>query len=95
MLITVANTASQARETVARGPDGMSAPSAESRRLRDDVAAARHTAMSALNNDRFRVMLEQITGPGASDALVTMQAGATPASTDFNSALLRYAENSG
>lgn len=50
--------------------------------------------MSALNNDRFRVMLEQITGPGASDALVTMQAGASPASTDFNSALSRYAENS-
>ncbi len=94
MLITVANTASQARVTTIRQPDSQSAPSAETSRMRNDVAAARHTAMSALNNDRFRVMLEQITGPGASDALVTMQAGAGPASTDFNSALSRYAENS-
>lgn len=94
MLITVANTASQIREPVARGQDSLSAPSAETSRMRNDVAAARNTAMSALNNDRFRVMLEQITGPGASDALVTMQAGASPASTDFNSALSRYAENS-
>jgi hypothetical protein len=27
----------------------------------DDVAEARHTAISALNNARFRVMLEQIS----------------------------------
>lgn len=49
--------------------------------------------MSALNNDRFRVMLEQISDPGASGALVTMgrDGGST---TDIKTALSRYAENS-
>ncbi|RUU74531.1 hypothetical protein, partial [Mesorhizobium sp. M7A.F.Ca.MR.362.00.0.0] len=42
-----------------------SAPSSESRRIGDDVAQARHTALSALTNDRFRIMLEQITDPSA------------------------------
>ena len=50
--------------------------------------------MSALNNDRFRVMLEQITDPGTSGALVTMGGGANSAATDINTALSRYAENS-
>ena len=70
------------------------APSAESRRIMNDVAAARTTAMSALNNDRFRVMLEQITDPGASGALMTMGGDAGSTSTDFKTALSRYAENS-
>ena len=59
----------------------------------NDVAAARTTAMSALNNDRFRVMLEQITDPGTSGTLMTM-GGAGSTSTDFKTALSRYAENS-
>ena len=68
-------------------------PSAESRRIMNDVAAARTTAMSALNNDRFRVMLEQITDPGASGALMTLGSDAN-STTDFKTALSRYAENS-
>ena len=70
---------------------GLSAPSAESARIRSDVDAARNTALSALNNDRFRVMLEQISNPGASGALMTMSAENV---VDFNTALSRYAENS-
>ena len=76
------------------GPTTSQAPSVESRRMMDDVNAARQTAMSALNNDRFRVMLEQITDPGTSGALVTMGGGANSAATDINTALSRYAENS-
>ena len=88
---TVANAIS--RDMPALGSAASSAPSAESRRISDDVAQARHTALSALNNDRFRVMLEQISDPGASGALVTMgsDAGST---TDIKTALSRYAENS-
>ena len=50
--------------------------------------------MSALNNDRFRVMLEQITDPGASGTLMTMGGETGSTSTDFKTALSRYAENS-
>ena len=71
---------------------GASAPSAESTRIRNNVDAARNTALSALNNDRFRVMLEQISDPGASGALVTMSADSHNV-VDFNTALSRYAEN--
>ena len=74
---------------------GASAPSTETARIRGDVDAARNTALSALNNDRFRVMLEQISDPRASGALVTMGADSRDnASTDFNTALSRSAENS-
>ncbi|CDX12533.1 conserved hypothetical protein [Mesorhizobium sp. ORS 3324] len=70
------------------------ASSAESTRIRSDVDAARNTARSALNNDRFRVMLEQISDPRASGALMTMGADSkNGVSTDFNTALSRYAEN--
>ena len=68
------------------------APSPEVRRISDDVAAARNTAMSALNNDRFRVMLEQISDPQSSGVLMTMRSDA--AGTDFKSAQSSYAENS-
>jgi len=71
------------------------APSAESTRIRNDVDAARNTALSALNNDRFRVMLEQITDPRASGALMTIGADSQDgAGVDFNTAQSRYAENS-
>jgi hypothetical protein len=68
--------------------------SPESKRIMDNVDAARNTAMSALTNDRFRVMLEQISNPQSSGDLVTM--GGTSDSTvlDFKTALSRYAENS-
>lgn len=72
-----------------------STPSAESKRISDDVAQARHTAISALNNDRFRVMLEQISDPTASGALMTMRGDtAAGAGTDFKSAQSSYADNS-
>jgi len=61
----------------------------------DDVNAARKTAMSALNNDRFRVMLEQIGNPESSGDLVTTMSGnADSTVVDFKTALSRYAENS-
>jgi hypothetical protein len=67
----------------------------ESARIRNDVDAARNTALSALNNDRFRVMLEQITDPRASGALMTIGADSQDgAGVDFNTAQSRYAENS-
>ena len=72
-----------------RGP---SVASAESSRIGHDVAAARDTALSALHNDRFRIMLEQISDPRSSGALMTM--GGQGAGTDFDTALSRYAENS-
>ncbi|WP_245525581.1 MULTISPECIES: hypothetical protein [unclassified Mesorhizobium] len=50
--------------------------------------------MSALNNDRFRVMLEQITDPRASGALMTMGGDASGAATDLKTAQSRYTENS-
>ena len=70
-----------------------SAPTAESARIRDDVDAARNTARSALNNDRFWSMLEQISDPGASGALMTMGSDSQNV-VDFNTALSRYGENS-
>lgn len=86
------NVASTAGNLQARAP---SAPSAESARIRNDVDAARNTALSALNNDRFRVMLEQISDPRASSTLMTMSADSNNnAGTDFNTALSRYDENS-
>jgi hypothetical protein len=74
---------------------GVSAPSAESAQIRNDVDAARNTALSALHNDRFRVMLEQISDPRASGALMTLGSDSNGgAATDLNTALSRYAENS-
>ncbi|WP_202301502.1 hypothetical protein [Mesorhizobium sp. 131-2-1] len=89
----IANSTPAARDAQAPGATASPMPSAEARRIKSDVDAARTTAMSALNNDRFRVMLEQISDPGASGALVTMgsDAGST---TDIKTALSRYAENS-
>ena len=89
-ITTIGNANAAAGSAPARGP---SAPSAESARIRNDVDAARNTALSALNNDRFRVMLEQISDPGASGALMTMGADSQNV-VDFNTALSRYAENS-
>ncbi|UVK36462.1 hypothetical protein LHFGNBLO_003379 [Mesorhizobium sp. AR10] len=83
-----------ARDVQAPGPMVPQTPSPESTRIMDDVDAARQTAVSALNNDRFRVMLEQITDPGASGALMTMGSDGSNAATDFKTALSRYAENS-
>lgn len=88
-------TIGNANSTAANAPvRGASASSTESTRIRNNVDAARNTALSALNNDRFRVMLEQITDPGASGALMTMGADSQDGGgVDFNTALSRYAEN--
>ncbi|WP_246673161.1 hypothetical protein [Mesorhizobium sp. B2-9-1] len=91
-ITTIGNVNSTAANAPVRGP---SAASAEAARIRKDVDAARNTALSALNNDRFRSMLEQISDPGASGALMTMGAdNQGSAGTDLNTALSRYAENS-
>ncbi|MER8446283.1 hypothetical protein NKH52_24105 [Mesorhizobium sp. M1066] len=84
---TIANSIPPARDASAVS----SAPSSEARRISDDVAQARHTALSALTNDRFRIMLEQITDPSASGALMTMRGDNV---VDFNSAQSSYADNS-
>ncbi|AZO46226.1 hypothetical protein EJ076_23185 [Mesorhizobium sp. M7D.F.Ca.US.005.01.1.1] len=47
--------------------------------------------MSALTNDRFRIMLEQITDPVSSGALMTMSGDNV---VDFKSAQSSYADNS-
>ncbi|TPL75209.1 hypothetical protein FJ954_08435 [Mesorhizobium sp. B2-3-15] len=47
--------------------------------------------MSALTNDRFRAMLEQISDPSASGALATMRGDNV---VDFKSAQSSYADNS-
>ncbi|RUX81188.1 hypothetical protein EN982_32415 [Mesorhizobium sp. M7A.F.Ca.CA.004.08.1.1] len=47
--------------------------------------------MSALTNDRFRIMLEQITDPSASGALMTMRGDNV---VDFKSAQSSYADKS-
>ncbi len=86
-ITTIANSPSPARDTSAVS----SAPSAETRRIGDDVAQARKTAMSALTNDRFRAMLEHITDPASSGALMTMRGDNV---VDFKSAQSSYADNS-
>lgn len=65
----------------------------EVRRGASDVDAARDTALSALRNDRFGTMLEQISEPAVSGALMTMKRDDGSAGTDFNSVLSSYAEN--
>lgn len=47
--------------------------------------------MSALTNDRFRIMLEQITDPVSSGALMTMRGDNV---VDFRSAQSSYADSS-
>jgi len=84
---TIANSIPPARDTLPVS----SAPSSQSKRISDDVAQARHTAMSALTNDRFRAMLEQITDPASSGTLMTMRGDNL---VDFKSAQSSYAENS-
>ena len=91
-ITTTGNATPTANSSRAHGSSG---PSTETARIRNDVDAARNTALSALNNDRFRVMLEQISDPRASGALLTMGSTSQDNSgTDVNTALSRYAENS-
>jgi hypothetical protein len=87
-------TTGNATSTTANTPISReAAPSAESTRIRNDVDAARNTALSALNNDRFRSMLEQISDPRSAGTLMTMSTDSQNV-VDFNTALSRYADNS-
>ncbi|WP_019173519.1 hypothetical protein [Pseudaminobacter salicylatoxidans] len=63
----------------------------EAARIRHDVAAARDVARSALTNERFRLMLDQIVNPALSDALLQMKSDGG-GRTDLRSAELRYSE---
>ena len=66
----------------------------EVRSIGSSFEAIRDTALSALRNDRFGLMLAKITEPGPSGALITLNRDPDTASTDFGSAASRYAENS-
>lgn len=90
-ITNIGNTLPAVRHTQVSGSTALSP---ESRRIMDDVDAARNTAMSALTNDRFRVMLEQIGNPQSSGDLVTMGNGQNAAGTDVKTAQSRYTENS-
>ncbi|MEP9371575.1 hypothetical protein [Mesorhizobium sp. KR1-2] len=59
-------------------------------RIRQDVAAARDVARSALANERFGRMLEQIFSPALSDALMMMKDDT--GRTDLRSAQQHYGE---
>jgi hypothetical protein len=55
-------------------PQGVSARELDpGERIRQNVVAARDVARSALTNERFRLMLEQIVSPSFSDALMLMK----------------------
>jgi hypothetical protein len=92
--LLIRNVADAMTEVKAAPAPNSTVPSVESRRIKDDVDAARHTAISALNNDRFRIMLEQITDPRSSGALMTMQSDGGSSATDFKTAQSSYADNS-
>ncbi|PWK69079.1 hypothetical protein [Aminobacter sp. AP02] len=63
-----------------------------SRKVDKDVEDAHRTALSALNNERFRHALELLSDVGTSDAVVMLQR-AEGSGTDFRSARAIYAEN--
>lgn len=60
-----------------------------------DVESARQMAVSALHNDRFRLVLDAISKPGVTDAFLTMQSERWDKGSDDRSAFAGYAENSG
>lgn len=61
--------------------------------MKNDVDDARRTALSALTNERFRLVLEQVADVRASETIMMMR-HTESASTDFKSARSIYAENS-
>ena len=69
-------------------------PDTPAQTMKNDVAEARRTALSALNNERFRLVLEQVSGAGTSDAVMMMRRDPQSAGTDFKSVRSLYAENS-
>jgi hypothetical protein len=85
--------------SASRATDGATYASAnqvradEARRAGSAVEAAHSTALSALKNERFGLMLAKISEPAAAGALMTMQRESDSASADFNSVVASYAEN--
>ncbi|WP_378950400.1 hypothetical protein [Mesorhizobium sp. ANAO-SY3R2] len=78
----------------ARGASGATLGFANSSRTVDkDVENAHQTAWSALKNERFRHVLEQLSDVGTSDAMMLMRR-VDGGGTDFQSARAIYAENS-
>ena len=65
----------------------------EARHAGSAVEAAHSTALSALKNERFGLMLAKISEPTAGGVLMTMQRESDTASADFNSVVSSYAEN--
>ena len=63
------------------------------RTIDKDVENAHQTAWSALKNERFRHVLEQLSDVSTSDAMMLMRR-VDGAGTDFQSARALYAENS-
>lgn len=63
------------------------------RTMKNDVADAHRTALSALKNERFRLALEQISDVRASEAIMMMRGASEGASVDFRSARSLYEEN--
>jgi hypothetical protein len=59
---------------------------------RSDVAMARQTALSALNNERFRAALDMLSSPTSSDAVMQMR-GDGGSSADHRSVLASYADS--
>lgn len=66
--------------------------STEVSRLKEDVDTARDTAMSALNNARFGKMLEWISDPRSSEAMMLMRR-VEGAGTDYGTAAACYEES--
>lgn len=64
------------------------------RTMKNDVADAHRTALSALKNERFRLALEQISDVRSSGAIMMMRGTSEGASVDFRSARSLYEENS-
>lgn len=60
--------------------------------LKEDVDTARDIAMSALNNARFGKMLEWISDPRSSEAIMLMRR-MEGAGADYGTAAARYEEN--
>lgn len=63
------------------------------RTMKNDVADAHRTALSALKNERFRLALEQISDVRSSEAIMMMRGTSEGASVDFRSARSLYEEN--
>ena len=56
--------------------------------------ATRNAAVSALHNERFGSMLEKISDPRTSDAMMRMRGDAVESGADHASVIAAYGENS-